>query len=225
MPETILITGFEGYGGRADNPSAEVASALDGESFGQSTVVGRVLPVTNHNLRENIIGLIDVHRPEVVLCLGLAPGEKMIRLERLAANYSRFEIRDNSGDTYEGPVVKDGPAAFDSTLPLDGVLAAVLECGIPARLSNSAGTFLCNAIMYHTLEYCSGELPGTRCGFVHLPYMPSQVSHLISATETKRQLELEQRADLASMALETQINAVRAIAGKLAATNQSVQER
>lgn len=216
MPNTILITGFEGYGGRADNPSSDVALVLDGASFGQSTVVGRVLPVTNYNLRENVVELIDLHQPDVVLCLGLAPGEKMIRLERLAANYSRFEIKDNSGDIYDGPVVADGPAAFDSTLPLDRVLAAVLECGIPARLSNTAGTFLCNAIMYHTLEYCSGVLPDTRCGFVHLPYMPSQVSDLISATGAKRKLEMEQRADLASMALETQIEAVRAIVGKLA---------
>lgn len=211
----MLLTGFEGYAGRRDNPSAEIACALDGTVIGSQTVSAHILPVTNHNLRENITVLIDRLKPSIVLCLGLAPGEKMIRIERVAANYSRFEIKDNAGERAQGPVVSDGPAAYESTLPLSGLLAGVHECGIPARFSNSAGTFLCNAVMYHALDYCAAKYPQTKCGFVHLPYLPSQVSDLILDTQRQQTLELEQRTDLASMALETQIEAVVAMIKKL----------
>lgn len=208
----MLVTGFEGYGGRTDNPSQEIAKALDGTVVGNTTIHGRVLPVTNHDLRENIVALINELKPSVVLCLGLAPGEKMIRIERIAANYSRFEINDNAGDVFHGPITPEGPAAFNSTLPMDKMLSAVLECGIPARVSNTAGTFLCNAVMYHALYYCSVHYPETRCGFIHVPYKPSQVSDLVLKTKEKKSLELEQRSDLSSMALELQIEAVKAIA-------------
>lgn len=212
----MLLTGFEGYGGRSDNPSAEIVRALDKTTLGSLVIGAHVLPVTNHNLRENITALIDRLQPSVVLCLGLSPGENMVRLERLAANYSRFEIKDNAGDIFHGALVEDGPDALQATLPLDAMLAAVLDCGIPARISNTAGTFLCNAVMYHALDHCAKHYPDTRCGFVHLPYMPSQVCDLLKATEQTRTLEPAQRSDFASMAIETQIEAVKAIIRTLA---------
>lgn len=211
----MLLTGFEGYGGRSDNPSEEIANALDGSNVGNTTIHSRVLPVTNHNLRENIVGLIEELKPSVVLCLGLAPGEKMIRLERVAANYSKFEIKDNAGEVVHGPVVADGPAAYESTLPLGKMMTAVQECGVPVRLSNSAGTFLCNAVMYHALDYCASHFPKTKCGFVHLPYKPSQVANLLSNSGKHSAIEMEQRSDLASMALEMQIEAVKAMVSQL----------
>ena len=209
-----LITGFEGYGGRSDNPSGEIATALNGTAIGGAIVHGRVLPVTNHNLRENIVGLIDELEPDIILCLGLAPGEKMIRLERIAANYSKFDIKDNAGEVVHGPINPDGPVAFDSTLPMEKLMAAVQRCGIPARVSNTAGTFLCNAVLYHALEHCSLHFPRSMCGFIHLPYMPSQVTKILAGKGTS--MELEQRSDLASMSLDLQIEAVKAIVKQLA---------
>ena len=212
----MLITGFEGYGGRSDNPSEKVAKAMDGLSMGDVVVNAAVLPVTNHNLRENIVTLIDQYQPATVICLGLAPGEKMIRLERLAANYSRFEIKDNAGEIKHGSIIDSGPDAYQTTLPLDQLQSVVLECGIPARVSHSAGTFLCNAVMFHALDYCAANYPETRCGFIHLPYMPSQVRDLVSNNQKKKTSELEHRSDLSSMALSDQIEAITAIAKSLA---------
>lgn len=215
MKNKLLLTGFEGYGGRSENPSEEIVQALDGITVGATTIYGRVLPVVNSHLRENIVNLIVELKPSVILCLGLAPGENMIRLERIAANYSKFEIKDNAGEIFHGPILPEGPAAYESTLPMNEMLAAVHECGIPARLSNSAGTYLCNAVMYHALDYCAVHYPDTKCGFVHLPYMPSQVTDLVLNTKKKASLELTQRSDLASMALELQIEAIKAITEQL----------
>ncbi|OED38639.1 hypothetical protein AB833_19115 [Chromatiales bacterium (ex Bugula neritina AB1)] len=207
----ILITGFEGYGGRSDNPSAAIAEALSGREIAGHRLNTRVLPVTNHDIRENITSLIDELKPRAVLSLGLAPGEKMIRIERVAANYSHFEINDNSGQRYTGVIEKDGPQAYATTLPVEDMLAAVHECSIPAYLSNTAGTFLCNAVMYHALHYCSEQNLDIACGFVHLPYLPSQVCDLLTATVKSSEVELHQRSDLASMSLEVQLAAVGAL--------------
>jgi len=205
----VLLTGFEGYGGRSDNPSASIVQALDGKTIGGRLVTAKVLPVTNHNLRKNITSLIDELNPDIVLCLGLAPGENMIRLERMAANYSQFEIADNSGEKYSGEIVDGGPEGYATTLNLNNMLGALHECGIPARISQTAGTYLCNAVMYHSLDYCAARYPQTRCGFIHLPYMPSQVCNILTTTKKGGTLELHQRSDLSSMALETQIEAIR----------------
>lgn len=212
----MLLTGFQGYGGRSANPSASIVEALNGEVINGEPVVAHTLPVTNHNLGENIIALLARHRPSLTICLGLAPGEPMIRLERLAANYSHFEIPDNAGDVYSGPVIDNAASAIEVTLPLVAIKRALLENGIPARVSNTAGTFLCNAITFHALQYCATALPDARCGFIHLPYLPAQVADIFAGLQ-QQDLELHQRADLASMALETQIKGVRvAIAAALA---------
>lgn len=212
----LLITGFEGYGGRPDNPSASIARVLDGKVYSGGRVHARVLPVTNHNLRDNIISLIDQIQPSAVLSLGLAPGENMIRIERLAVNYSQFEIDDNAGNRCTGPIQDNAPQAYASTLPVEQLLKAVQDRSIPAYLSATAGTFLCNAIMYHALNYCHDAGLQTVSGFVHLPYLPSQVCDLITATTQSSTIELHQRSDMASMALATQLEAIEAIVEVLA---------
>lgn len=188
---------------------------LDGETIGGQLISARVLPVSNQNLRKNITTLIDELKPSIVLCLGLAPGENMIRIERMAANYSRFEIADNSGEKYFGEVREGGPQGYATTLPLDHMLTAVLDRGIPARESQTAGTYLCNAIMYHALDHCVTQQLVARCGFIHLPYMPTQVRDILTATAKTASLELHQRSDLSSMALETQVEAIRAVVESL----------
>jgi pyroglutamyl-peptidase len=208
----ILVTGFEGYGGRSDNPSAEIAKSIDGYETAGWQVVSRVLPVTNHNIRNNVVSLIDSFNPAAVLCLGLSPGESVVRIERLAANYSRFEIADNAGEQYCGEIVAGGPAAYEATLPVEQLLHAVLGCGVPARLSESAGTYLCNAIMYHALDYCSTSARNCLCGFIHLPYMPSQVVDVLQCHQ-----QGGEQTRLASMSLQDQKHAVMAMVESLCA--------
>ena len=106
------------------------------------------------------------------------------------------------------PIIKNGNEALFSTLPLEAILSRLLQEGIPARISNSAGTFLCNAMLYNALRIIKDKRLNIACGFVHLPYLPIQVAEIIDGMQTDRKLELHQRADLASMELTTIIKAI-----------------
>lgn len=206
----ILLTGFEGYGGRSINPAEAVTKALDGTVVAGVPVIGRTLAVDYGVLRRALPDLIEAEKPDIVVSLGLWPGEPMIRLERVAINYADFEIADNVGNLLHQPIAPDGAAAYGSPLPLHRMRDAVSAVGIPCRLSGSAGTFLCNATLYTTLEHCARFRPDTLCGFVHLPYLPEQVAGLVDDLAAAGELELHQRADLASMSLEVMIEALRA---------------
>lgn len=203
----MLIVGFAGYAGRGINPAAEIADALDGERIGGRAVVGTVLPVDYAGLRGRLENLVERHSPRVVICLGLWPGEPVIRLERLGANVNDFEIPDNEGRIASGPIEPSGPAARLSSLPLEDIQHRLLEAGIPARLSSSAGNFLCNATLYCVLGIA--EARSIRAGFIHLPYLPAQVAEIVGSLRKEQVLELHQRADLASMSLETSLAAIR----------------
>jgi len=205
----MLLTGFQSYGGRAVNPAEEVVKALDGDEIAGWRINGRTLPVNYLELGPRIARLISETKPLAVICLGLWPGESMIRIERIAANIADFEIADNAGALECGSIVEDGPAAYPSTLPLHAIRDRLLESGIPARLSGSAGTFLCNALMYHALHVSVSREPAPFCGFIHLPYLPQQVAGIVRDTQDEARFELHQRGDLASMALETMVEAIR----------------
>ena len=207
-----LLTGFDPYGGGSANPSTLVARALDGAEIGGVTVVGRTLPVSLRSLRANAQRLLEELRPVAVVSMGLWPGEPVIRLERLAVNVADYEIPDNDAAVVtDGEVEAGAHAALPSRLPLRAIERRLLDAGIPARVSNTAGTFLCNATMYTFLQL-TGEAPS---GFVHLPYLPEQVAALLANLKAERRLELHQRADLASMGLATMTEAIRIV---LAAT-------
>jgi pyroglutamyl-peptidase len=202
-----LVTGFEPYGGRGINPSAEVAKHLDGTEVAGSQVVGRTLPVSYRSLRRRIDELLSQLEPALVIGLGLWPGEPVIRLERFGLNLADFEIADNEGlFLQEAPLEAEAPTALPARLPLRAIEEALLDAGIPARLSSSAGSFLCNATLYAFLQRVPEGVP---CGFIHLPYLPKQVTELLRQIRQERVLELHQRADLASMSLDLMLRAVR----------------
>jgi pyroglutamyl-peptidase len=205
----MLLTGFESYGGRSLNPAEQVVKRLGGTEVRGVRVVGHTLPVDYRALGPRIARLLEEVRPRAVLCLGLWPGTPLLRVERIAVNIADFEIPDNVGLMTRGPAVEGGAEAYLSTLPIHAIQDRLLDAGIPARLSGSAGTFLCNALMYHALRVCAERAPETRCGFIHLPYLPEQVSALLLQMREWARIELHQRADLASMALDVQVEAVR----------------
>lgn len=209
----MLLTGFESYGGRSANPAEEIVKALDGEEIGGERVAGRTLPVNYAELGSRITALIEEISPRAVICLGLWPGEPMIRLERIAANIADFEIADNVGAMEHGPVVPGGPVALASTLPLPEIRDNLLVSEIPCRLSGTAGQFLCNALMYHALSASAGHTPAPACGFIHVPYLPQQVAGMLSDLRDEASVELHQRADLASMSLDKMVEAIRIAIG------------
>lgn len=204
------MTGFEPYGGRGLNPAFEIMRRLDGTEIAGTPVVGRGLPVSYRELRGRIEGLLEHHDPRLVVALGLWPGTPMIRLERIAINVADFEIPDNDGAVVtDEPLQANGSNALTATLPLRKIETALLEGGIPSHVSNTAGTFLCNATMFEFLQGLEARGRAVPCGFIHLPYMPEQVADLLSRNRAERRLEREQRADLASMDLEVMVRAVR----------------
>jgi len=172
----ILLTGFEPFGTYKDNPSAEVAEALHGRILGGETVESAVLPVDHRRAAARVAELLRGTAPRAIVHLGLAGGRARLALERVAVNVMDFEIADNAGYRATGePCVAGGPAAYFSTLPLAAMLEALSAEGIPAYLSSTAGTYLCNQTFYttrHLLDTRGLEIPA---GFIHLPLSPSMV--------------------------------------------------
>jgi pyroglutamyl-peptidase len=208
-PQTLLLTGFEPYGGRGVNPSGEVVKSLDGAQINGYEVVGQTMPVSFKNIQQRMEALIKDFNPAAVISLGLWPGEPMIRLERFAVNLTDFEIPDNDGLCLDkGNITGEGQVALSTTLPLREISEKLSAAGIPARISNTAGTFLCNATLFCALQTIKDQGLTTLCGFVHLPYLPRQVAELVAGLKKERQSELHQRADRASMSLDTMTRAV-----------------
>jgi pyroglutamyl-peptidase len=173
----VLVTGFEAFGGHAVNPSLEVAKALDGRLVGDVAVRAEVLPVHHAEVAPRVRRLLDETDPLAVLHLGLAAGRARIALERVAVNAMDYDTPDNAGYRARGEAcVPGGPAAYFATLPLAAILGALLAEGIPAYVSNTAGTYLCNQTMYGTLHLLARRGHPARAGFVHLPLLPAMVA-------------------------------------------------
>jgi pyroglutamyl-peptidase len=204
-----LVTGFAPYGGRGRNPALDIAVALDGSTIADVPVVGRLLPVSLAEIANAAERLLDELQPCVVVSIGLWPGEAVVRIERAALNLADFDIPDNEKClARDEPIFRNGSAAKFATVPVRKIEAALLSVGIPARISSSAGTFLCNACLYSFLSAAEAK-PETRgCGFVHVPYLPEQVASLLQELRLESRLEMHQRADIASMDLAVSTRAV-----------------
>lgn len=173
----ILLTGFEPFGGDALNPSQEIARALDGQSIGAQRIVGALLPVAFARTAPLLEDLIERHRPSLVLALGLAGGRCEVSFERVAVNLVDARIADNDGaQPIDESVVADAPNAYFSTLPLKAIVAHLRTRGIPAGLSLSAGSFVCNQTFFALAHLLATRHPRTRCGFAHLPWLPEQAA-------------------------------------------------
>jgi len=188
MP-TVLLTGFDAFGGDTLNPSWLVAQALNGQILQGHCVVAAQLPTGFAASRQLLGGLLRQHTPQLVLCLGLAGGRACLSLERIAINVQDARIADNAGaQPIDIPVVPRGPAAYFSTLPIKAMLQTLRASGVAAEVSQTAGTFVCNHVFYalmHALEKQRGTVK-SRGGFVHLPYLPGQGSPCMPLDEMVR---------------------------------------
>jgi pyroglutamyl-peptidase len=173
----VLVTGFEPFGGSSVNPSAEVAKRLDGRRVGGCEVRAAVLPVQHVSAAAAVKAQLDAHDPVAIVHLGLAGERAQIALERIAINVMDYAIPDNAGfQVRDEPCTPGGPAAYFSTLPLRAMLDALVRHGIPAYLSSTAGTYLCNFVMYTTLHALAAAGESRPAGFIHLPSLPSMVT-------------------------------------------------
>jgi len=174
---TILVTGFEPYGGDTTNPSQELAKAIDGRTFDACAVRSLILPVEHRAARDIVSSALADPEIAAVLHLGLAGGRARLALEQVAVNAMDYAIPDNAGVVLTGePCVAGAPAAYFSTLPLRAILAALTAEGVPAYVSYTAGTYLCNQTLYWTLHEIAGRALAARAGFIHVPFLPSMVA-------------------------------------------------
>jgi pyroglutamyl-peptidase len=176
MTGTILVTGFEPFGGEDINPSWQLARALAGEEIAGHRVVAVELPCVFGVALEALDAAIARHDPALVLAIGQAGGRDRISLERVAINIDDARIPDNAGaQPIDVPVVAGAAPAYFSRLPIKAMLAALQQAGIPAEISQTAGTYVCNHVFYG-LMHALRDRPDVRCGFIHIPYLPEQAA-------------------------------------------------
>lgn len=173
---TVLLTGFEPFDGETVNPSWEAVRALHGKRIGGHRVVARALPVVFGAAGTALRVALRETQPALALCVGQAGGRAQLSLERIAINVDDARIADNTGACpIDTPVVADGPAAYFATLPVKAMLAALRDAGIPAEVSQTAGTYVCNHVFYG-LMHALRRTPRVRGGFMHIPYSPEQAA-------------------------------------------------
>ena len=147
--KTVLLTGFEPFGGDSLNPSEEILRQLHGTTITRHQVVGGLLPCVFGAAIKELKHLIKLHEPVLVVAIGQAGGRAEITPERVAINIDDARIADNAGQQpVDRPIAKDGPAAYWSTLPIKAIVHALQKCHIPAAVSQTAGTFVCNHVFY-----------------------------------------------------------------------------
>ena len=173
----ILVTGFLPFAGDIANPSQELAKTADGRVVGGCAVRGLILPVQHEAARDALAPALGADGLAAVVHLGLASGRARVSLERVAVNVMDYRIPDAHGDVLQdAPCVPGGPAAHWSTLPLRAILSELTTRGVPAHLSYTAGTYLCNYTLYTTLDALARRGRAVPAGFVHLPLLPSMVA-------------------------------------------------
>lgn len=174
----VLLTGFDPFGGETINPSWEVVRALHGKRIAGHLVVARQLPTEFAASLQLLQQAMRELQPRLVLGVGQAGGRRQLSIERVAINVNDARIADNAGaKPVDETVIAGGPAAYFSTLPIKAMLAALRADGLPAAISQSAGTYVCNHIAYAMLHLASKHR-GVRAGFMHIPYLPQQAAAL-----------------------------------------------
>lgn len=171
----ILVTGFDPFGGETVNPALEAVKSLPSEIHG-AEVHWVAIPTVFYKAAEVLETAIVRYQPDAVLCIGQAGGRASLTPERVAINQDDARIPDNQGNQpIDTPICQDGQAAYFSTLPIKAMVQAIKEEGLPATVSNTAGTFVCNHLMYQALYLADKKFPNMRAGFMHIPYMTEQV--------------------------------------------------
>lgn len=171
----ILVTGFDPFGGEPINPAIETVKRLP-DTIAGAEIIKLEIPTVCHKSLRVIDEAISKFDPDVILSIGQAGGRPDITVERIGINVDDCRIPDNEGNQIiDEPVFPDGPAAYFVTLPIKAMVKKVQEKGIPASVSNTAGTFVCNHVTYGVCHLVATKYPGKRSGFIHIPFLPSQV--------------------------------------------------
>lgn len=171
-----LVTGFDAFAGDTVNPSSAAISRLKRKA-GRLAIHTAVLPTSFARSAITLRGAIHEVKPDIVLCVGQAGGRSELSLERVAINVQDARIADNDGkQPIDRPVVRDGAPAHFATLPIKACVAEMRRAGLPAGVSNTAGTFVCNHVFYALMDMAGRHGLNFRGGFLHIPYLPQQAA-------------------------------------------------
>ena len=181
MEKTLLITGFDPFGGESINPAWEAVRRLP-ETIGNYHLVKLQIPTVFGKAPELVLETAAKVRPQVILSVGQAGGRRAVTPERVAINLMDASICDNAGvRPQEQPIAEAGPAAYFATVPVKAMARAIREAGLEGAVSNTAGTFVCNQVLYSVLHHFAGT--ETRAGFIHVPYLPQQAKEGVPSME------------------------------------------
>ncbi len=204
----ILVTGFDPFGGEEINPAVEAVKRLPDEIAG-AQIVGLEVPTVCHKCLAVIDEAIAEEDPDVILSVGQAGGRPDVTVERVGINVDDCRIADNEGNQpVDEPVFPDGPAAYFVNVPIKAMVERIRSRGIPASVSNTAGTFVCNHVTYGVRHLIETKYPGKKSGFIHIPYLPQQVT---------------ERAGQPSMALDVIVEALTAAVEAVVDTKKDIR--
>lgn len=204
----ILVTGFDPFGGEKNNPAIESVKKLPDEIAG-AKIIKLEIPTVCHQSLKVIDEAIKEHDPDVILSIGQAGGRNDITVERIGINIDDCRIPDNAGQQIiDEPVFKDGPDAYFVNIPIKAMVSKIQEHQIPASVSNSAGTFVCNHVTYGVRHIIETKYPGKRSGFIHIPFLPQQVID---------------KKNMPSMALETIVEGLTAAIEAIVETKEDLK--
>lgn len=200
----ILVTGFEPFNGGSINPSEQIVHRLKAPK--DVTLIKKILPVEFQKAGKQLQELFHEHQPDIVLSIGQAGGREEITVERIAINIDCVKssngskiLPDNAGNVPVDELIEaEGAPAYFSTLPIWKLVEAIQNQGIPAAISNTAGTYVCNHVMYVNLHQAATTYPNMKAGFIHVPFLPEQI------------VEREDKERLAAMPLEDMVKALQA---------------
>ena len=181
-PYKVLLTGFDPFGGEVTNPAYEAVKLLPGTVCG-ARIIKQELPTVFSQSGHTLCSAIEQNEPDLVICVGQAGGSSGLLIERVAVNLRDARIADNAGNQpCDKPVVQGGPAAYFTKLPAKNIVSTIRAAGIPAYLSYSAGSYVCNDVFYTLMHLIETERPALTGGFIHVPYSSAQAAQKPSGT-------------------------------------------
>ena len=211
----ILVTAFDPFGGERINPALEAVKLMRDQIEG-AEIVKLEIPTVFHKSIEKLKAAILSENPDVVLSIGQAGGRFEVTPERVAINVDDARIPDNEGNQpLNQPIFENGEPAYFATLPVKAIVEAIQAEGLPASLSNSAGTFVCNHIMYGVLYHISKMGKPIRAGFIHVPFTPEQVAKRPTPAPSLSAVDICRALEAAVAAIVRNESDIAAVGGKI----------
>ena len=211
----ILVTAFDPFGGERINPALEAVKLMRDQIEG-AEIVKLEIPTVFHKSIEKVKAAILSETPDVVLSIGQAGGRFEVTPERVAINVDDARIPDNEGNQpLNQPIFENGEPAYFATLPVKAIVEAIQAEGLPASLSNSAGTFVCNHIMYGVLYHISKMGKPIRAGFIHVPFTPEQVAKRPTPAPSLSAVDICRALEAAVAAIVRNESDIAAVGGKI----------